>query len=70
MVELGQQKGGDDVDVAAPGVGVYSYYKGGKLSSLSGTSMAAPHAAGLLLMVGLKKEPRSKQRVASPILLP
>ena len=42
--------GGDDVDVAAPGVRVLSYYKGGNLRFLSGTSMAAPHVAGLLLM--------------------
>ena len=42
--------GGDDVDVAAPGVRVLSYYQGGNLRYLSGTSMAAPHVAGLLLM--------------------
>ena len=45
---------GDDVDLAAPGVGIYSYYKGGKLEYLSGTSMAAPHVAGLLLMGGVR----------------
>lgn len=40
----------DDVDVAAPGVSVLSYDKNGQLDSWSGTSMAAPHVAGLLLM--------------------
>ena len=47
--------GGDDVDVAAPGVFVRSYYKNGQQAYLSGTSMAAPHVAGLLLMGGVKE---------------
>ena len=40
----------DTVDYAAPGVSIMSYYKSGLLAYLSGTSMAAPHVAGLLLM--------------------
>ncbi len=43
----------DDVDVAAPGVGVLSYNASGQLASWSGTSMAAPHVAGLLLLGGV-----------------
>lgn len=43
----------DDVDLAAPGVGVISYNASGQLVSWSGTSMAAPHVAGLLLMGGV-----------------
>ena len=45
----------DSVDLAAPGVNVMSYYKSGLLAYLSGTSMAAPHVAGALLMGGVIK---------------
>lgn len=44
----------DDVDFAAPGVSVLSYYRNGQLANLSGTSMAAPHVAGLLLAGGVQ----------------
>lgn len=42
--------GNPPVDYCAPGVGIKSTFKGGGYASLSGTSMAAPHAAGVLLM--------------------
>ena len=37
---------GPAVDVAAPGVCIYSTYMGGGYDTLSGTSMASPHTAG------------------------
>lgn len=44
----------DDVDYAAPGSGILSYYKNGQLANLSGTSMAVPHVAGLLITGGVQ----------------
>lgn len=37
---------GPEVDVAAPGVSIYSTYKGTGYATLSGTSMATPHVTG------------------------
>jgi subtilisin family serine protease len=38
---------GSEVDVVAPGVNIYSTYKGEDYKSSNGTSMATPHIAGL-----------------------
>ncbi len=37
---------GSVVDIAAPGVNIYSTWKGGSYNTISGTSMASPHVAG------------------------
>ena len=44
--------GNDVVDYAAPGVRILSTYFEGRYAYMSGTSMAAPHLAGLLLLRG------------------
>jgi len=44
--------GNDVVDYAMPGVRILSAYPGNRYAYMSGTSMAAPHMAGILLLKG------------------
>lgn len=48
--------GNPPVDYCEPGVSIYSTYKGGGYATMSGTSMAAPHMAGLLLLGAIKTD--------------
>ena len=43
---------GDAVKYAAPGVSIFSLWKDGGTKTISGTSMAAPHACAVLMLTG------------------
>mgnify|MGYP005990078521 CR=1 FL=1 len=42
--------GNPPVDFAAPGVGIFSLWKSGGTNTISGTSMASPHACAVIMM--------------------
>ena len=48
--------GNPPIDYCAPGVSIYSTWKDGGYNTISGTSMAAPHAAGVLLLGAAKSD--------------
>ena len=47
----GSHYGAISVDIGAPGTDIYSTYRGGGYTSMSGTSMASPHTAGVAALM-------------------
>lgn len=58
---------GSYVDIAAPGSSIYSTYKSGGYSFSSGTSMAAPHVAGLAALIWSQNSSVTRQQVWTQI---
>ncbi|OGG46539.1 MAG: hypothetical protein A3F84_21625 [Candidatus Handelsmanbacteria bacterium RIFCSPLOWO2_12_FULL_64_10] len=64
---------GPDVELAGPGVSVYSTMRGGGYGSMSGTSQASPHVAGtaaLAIAAGVQDVRRRLQTTAQDLGVP
>ena len=59
---------GSKVDMAAPGVKIYSTYKSGTYATLSGTSMASPHVAGSAALYKANNPSASPAQVLSALI--
>jgi thermitase len=59
---------GDWVDLAAPGTNIYSTYLRNNYRSLSGTSMACPHVAGVAALVWSQYPTMNNEQVRSQLI--
>ncbi len=58
---------GEEIELAAPGVNIYSTYMGGGYAYMSGTSMACPHVSGTAALV-IAIHPQWSNRTVRAIL--
>jgi len=56
------------VDLAAPGVNIYSDISGGSFAYMDGTSMAAPHVSGVAALLKAQESNRTTVEIRSAIL--
>ncbi|MEW6279595.1 MAG: S8 family peptidase [Candidatus Eremiobacterota bacterium] len=60
--------GAESVDLAAPGVGIKSTLPGDRYGSMSGTSMACPHVAGVAALIATAVPQASNQEIKDRLL--
>jgi subtilisin family serine protease len=60
--------GATSVDIAAPGVSIASTWVGGGYSTISGTSMAAPHVSGVLAFLKARAPYLTRQQLKTALM--